>query len=136
MTLHELRFGKIIALTEHIAEVIIDDEVELDESMVDEYHQFLKNAFAAPIFLLVNKINRYTYTFAAQRKLAVIPEIGAISVVVYDRITELSTNALISIPRSSEWNTRVFQNRRLALEWLEQQQVSQQNDRLSRGVVG
>lgn len=136
MTLYELRFGKIIAISAHIAEVIIDDEIEMDESMVDEYHQFLKSTFSAPILLLVNKMNRYTYTLAAQKKLAGIPEICAMSVVVYNRISELSTNALISIPRSIEWNIRVFHNRRQALEWLEQSQFLLANQSPGNSING
>ena len=41
MDLYELDFGKIILLKEDMAEVVINDGVEMDVSMVDDYHTFL-----------------------------------------------------------------------------------------------
>ena len=41
MNVHELSFSKIILLSESIAEVIINEGVELDEKMVEQYHEFL-----------------------------------------------------------------------------------------------
>jgi len=118
MTLHELGFGKIILLEDDLAEVIINQGVDLTEKMVDEYHDFLRNHLQAPFSLLVNKLNDYSYTFAAQKKLGIIPEIQAMAVVSYKEATERVTQLLITIPREVVWNLRMFSERDLALAWL------------------
>jgi hypothetical protein len=122
MVLHELRFGKIILLTDKIAEVIINDGVEMNEAMVDEYHEFLIAHLQAPFSLLVNKINSYTYDFPAQIKLAAIEQINAMAIIAYKRITKCSTEALACVPRKIEWNMRIFPDRDTALQWLVSEQ--------------
>ncbi|MFC1588898.1 hypothetical protein ACFL3P_01355 [Pseudomonadota bacterium] len=77
MDLHELSFAKIIILHKDIAEVIINEGVEMTEEMVDQYHAFLISHLKQPFALLINKINAYTYNFAAQEKLATLDEISA-----------------------------------------------------------
>lgn len=41
MTLHELSYGKIIILEENIAEVLINEGVEMDMIIADHFHNFL-----------------------------------------------------------------------------------------------
>ena len=118
MQLHELSFAKIIILEDDIAEVIINDGVEMNENMVDTYHEFLITHLSAPCFLLVNKINSYTYDFPAQIKLGTIEQIGAMAVVAYNRTTEIATNTLASYPRDKKWNIQIFSDRDSALQWL------------------
>ncbi len=115
---HELGFGRIILLDEDIAEVIIDDGVEMDMAMVNEYHNFLVTHLKAPFSLLINKINSYTYSFAAQRKLATIPQIKTMAVVTYNPLAERTTRSLVRIPRDREWHIKLFNDRDLALQWL------------------
>lgn len=122
MNQHSLGFGQIIILQPDIAEVIIDDGIEMDESMVDDYHHFLIKHLAAPFSILVNKINAYTYTFEAQLKLGTIPQIHSMAVVTYSHISEVATNSLSSIPRTTTWNLRTFPQREQALRWLIQNQ--------------
>ena len=118
MDLHELRFGKIILLSNNIAEVIINDGVEMNEAMVNEYHEFLIAHLHAPFSLLINKINSYSYDFAAQLSLATIKQIKAMAVVSYDRITKHATESLVATPRKVKWNIQIFSNREAALQWL------------------
>lgn len=118
MDLYEFRFGKIILLSSNIAEVIINAGVEMDEAMVDEYHEFLIANLQAPFGLLINKINSYSYNFAAQVNLATISQIKAMAVIAYNRITESATVSLIDTPRKLEWNIKIFSNREEALQWL------------------
>ena len=118
MELHELPYAKIIILQEDIAEVIIDDEVVMNEPMVDHYHDFLLSHLSVPFSLLVNKVNSYTYDFNAQIKLATLVEINAMAVVAYNRITEITTESLVSYPRSEKWNLKIFSNRNDAMAWL------------------
>lgn len=115
---HQLGFGKIILLDQDIAEVIIDKGVEMDMEMVNEYHQFLITHLRAPFSLLINKINPYSYTFAAQRKLATIPQIRAMAVITYNPVAEETTRSLIRIPRDRDWHIKLFNDRELALQWL------------------
>jgi len=123
MTLHELSFGKIIILKEDIAEVIINHGVELTGQLVDEYHDFLCNHLQVPFSLLVNKIHDYSYNFAAQKKLAAIPEINSMAVVVYKQASERVTQLLTVIPREIDWNMKIFSDREMALAWVEDNQT-------------
>ncbi len=118
MELHELSFGKIIILREDIAEVIINEGVEMNISMVKEYHQFLLTHLKSPFSLLVNKVNFYTYDFEAQVNIATLNEINAMAVVAYKRNTSISTESLVSMPRPVEWNLKIFPNRSDAFDWL------------------
>lgn len=118
MDLHELSFAKIIILREDIAEVIINDGIEMNAEMVDEYHNFLLSHLHAPFSLLINKVNSYTYDFQAQEKLATLKEINAMAVVAYNRATRISTEMLATFPRNVDWNLRIFSNRDEALAWL------------------
>ncbi|MDH3560246.1 MAG: hypothetical protein OEN52_04755 [Gammaproteobacteria bacterium] len=115
---HELGFGKIILIDEDIAEVIIDNGIEMDMGMVNEYHNFLLTHLKTPFSLLINKINSYSYTFAAQRKLATLPQIKAMAVVTYNPVAETTTRSLIGIPRDREWRINLFNDRERALQWL------------------
>ena len=118
MDVHELPFAKIIILREDIAEVIVDEGVQMDSAMVERYHGFLLSHLCAPFSLLINKLNSYTYDFEAQEKLATLEEINVMAVVAYSRVTELVTETLVSVPRVVEWNLRIFSNRESALHWL------------------
>jgi len=122
MDLHELSFAKIIILRDDIAEVIVNDEVEMNLQMVDEYHSFLLSHLQAPFSLLINKLNSYSYVFEAQEKLANLEEINAMAVVAYNRITKESTEALVDIKDDGIWNLQIFTNRDKALNWLISQQ--------------
>ncbi len=122
MNLYELSYAKIIVLQDDIAEVIINDAVVMNAVMVEQYHEFLRSILTSPFSLLINKINSYTYDFDAQIELATIPEINAMAVVAYSRITELATESLASYPRSKKWNLQIFMNRDDALAWLELEQ--------------
>ena len=118
MDLHELPFAKIIILHDNVAEVMIDDCVIMNEKMVDDYHDFLLSHLHSPFYLLINKINSYTYDFPSQMKIATLKEINAMAVVSYNRATTITTETLASYPRAEKWNLKVFSNRDEALVWL------------------
>lgn len=121
MELHDLAFAKIILLREDLAEVIVNEGVEMDVAMVEQYHDFLLKHLSAPFSLLVNKVNSYTYNFDAQQKLATLEQIDRMAVVAYDRVTEISTKYLASLPRTVNWNLKVFASRDEAYKWLTQE---------------
>jgi hypothetical protein len=123
LKVHILDFAKIIILHDDIAEVIINEGIEMTEEMVDIYHRFLIDNLRTPFSLLINKINDYTYDFQAQLKIANISNIHAMAVVTTARFSEVSTVMLAkTTPRKRSWNMQLFSDRQVALDWLEIQQ--------------
>ncbi len=119
MDIHELPFGKIIILQEDVAEVIIDEGVEMNAPMVEEYHAFLLSHLSHPFSLLINKINSYTYDFDALLGIASLNEILSMAVVHYTRSNQVGTEILAAInPNSDKWNLKMFWDREKALAWL------------------
>ena len=118
MELHELPFGKIIILRKDVAEVIINEGIEMDHAMVEKFHNFILENLSVPFSLIINKINNYTYDFEAQKQLGSLNELKAIAVVSYNRITKISTESVASFPRGVKWNMKLFSNRDEALAWV------------------
>ena len=118
MNKYKLSFCEIILLKNDIAEVIVDDGIEINLSMVEEYHTFLLDKMAHPFSLLINKKNSYSYTFEAQLHLATLTQINFMAVIVYTKISEISTKNLVSLPREILWQLEIFNDRELALTWL------------------
>jgi len=117
--LYELPFAKIIIIRDDIAEVIINEGVEMDAIMVEQYHDFLLSHLKHPFSLLINKVNSYTYDFNAQLNIATLKEINAMAVVAYNRMTETATKSLAAvIKRDIEWNLEIFSKRDKAIAWL------------------
>lgn len=116
-----LKMGRIIKLSNELAEIIVDDGMVIDMDMVREYHTWIQNNLSDPCLLLINKIYPYTYTFEAQNKIACLDQIRAMAVVVYNRISEVVTRDLASFPREHEWYIQIFDSRHDALLWLEGQ---------------
>lgn len=120
----ELSFLQIFLLREDIAEVIVNEKVELNSRMVKEYHEFLLTHLSSPFSLLINKKNNYTYSDEAQQALGSLNELNSLSFLVYDEIAELSIKSLaVGMPRQEPWNMQIFTKRDEALAWL----VSEQN---------
>lgn len=118
---HKLSFCRINKLGDRIAEVIVDEGVEVDMEMVAEYHRWIEENLEDPCGLLINKLHKYTYTFEAQTRIAELPMIRAMGVVAYSSVSEVTTKSLIRIPRESKWNIRIFPERGKALAWLEEE---------------
>jgi len=117
--LYELPFAKIIIIRDDIAEVIINEGVEMDAIMVEQYHDFSLSHLKHPFSLLINKVNSYTYDFNAQLNIATLKEINAMAVVAYNRMTETATKSLAAvIKRDIEWNLEIFSKRDKAITWL------------------
>ena len=122
MELHELSFCKIIILREDIAEIIVNDDIEIDMEMVGQYHEFLLSHLTSPFSVLINRINSYTHSFDAQMKIGTLPELNAIGVVSYNRTTDIVSKGMASLPRNKEWNFNIFSRRDEALAWVESEQ--------------
>ncbi len=121
MNTFQLDFGNITILEPHFAEVIINDGIVMNKTMVDAYHDFLLSHLEAPIFLLINKKHSYTYDFEAQKSIANLSAIKAIAVVIHSHITAMATEIVININRENDWNIELFDSREAALHWLKNQ---------------
>lgn len=121
MTTHRLSFCNATLLAPDIAEIIIDGDVEVDADMLVEYHSWIRNHLPDPCFLLINKVNPYTYTFKAQMEMADPLRIKAMATVVYSEASFETTELLLSLPRERPWNLQIFTDRDAALMWLKKQ---------------
>lgn len=113
---YKLSFGTIISINNHLAEVIIDEGIEMDEHLVDAYHDFLLSHFKAPFSLLINKKNSYSYTFEAQKIIANLEEIHKMAVLVGTLGSTLATKTIISLKERE--NIKIFVDREEALDWI------------------
>lgn len=48
-----------------MSEVVVDEGVEINDAMVDEFHTYLGERYKGFFALLIDKKNSYTYTFSA-----------------------------------------------------------------------
>lgn len=118
MKSYKLSFGNISVIKKDLAEVVVDDGIEMDVPMVEEFHEFLTQNFKAPFRILVNRKNSYSYTFQAQKIIGNIEQVKAIAVIIGTNGGLMSTETLINLNKESNWNINLFQNRDKALEWL------------------
>ncbi|WP_298555055.1 hypothetical protein [uncultured Algibacter sp.] len=119
MSIFKLSFGIINILQKNLAEVIVDEGVVMDEVLVKEFHDFLKNNLEASIGLLINKKYSYTYTFEAQKSIVHLDEIKFIAVLANTSGAVMSTETLININGNIHRNFELFQERDSALVWLQ-----------------
>ncbi len=120
--LHELPFAKLVIIRDDIVEVMINEGVELNLDMVNQYHEFLLSHLKAPFSIIVNRIHSYTYDFEAQLSISSLPEIHAIAAVVYSRVARFSMESMASIPREKTLHSQFFNNKEDALIWAISQQ--------------
>ena len=116
-----LGFAKMIILYDDLAELIVNNDVELNLDMVNTLHQELRSNLTSPFYLLVNKSNDYSYDFTAQHELGTLDELKAIAIVCYTEKSKKSTNFISALPRKKQWNVEIFNNREDSLKWLKQQ---------------
>lgn len=113
-----LSFATISILDKNLAEIIIDEGVIVDEVMVDEFHDFLLTNLVAPFSLIINKENRYSYTFEAQTLICNLKEIHLIAVIANTSGSIMATETLVKLNEHNNWNIEMFKNRVSALEWI------------------
>ena len=122
MQKYQLSFAKINVLTEHIAEVIVGQDVVISLEMSEEYDDFLTNIFSNNFALLINKINQYDFSFEAKLSVASHHNLAAIAVVTYDNESKKSVGEISAIRQRDGWNLKVFDGLNLGwqegLDWL------------------
>ena len=121
MSEYRLSFCEVIPVTDQITETIVDENIEVTNTMIKEYHAWLAAHHDGDIALLINKKNHYSYSFDAQLEIGVIDRIKAIAVVVPDASREIAANAILNMGIRKNIAHNVFYNRIKAIRWLEDQ---------------
>ena len=118
MTLHDLSFGRIEIVREDIAELTIDEAVEVDLEHVKELHAFVLQHLKSPFGLMINRISSYAYSFEAQQKLADLEPLAAIAIVTRNQSGQLASEQVAEIYPEDGWNMRLFTEYQAAYDWL------------------
>lgn len=116
----ELPFATIVKHEPDLAELIVADRVELDSDKVNRIHHYLLEHFQTPVRLLVNRQTRFLFSYEGQQQFAAIPEIRATAFWASHPLTELSCQVWLATPRPLPWNAKVFNEREMALQWLQE----------------
>lgn len=123
MEFHQLSFCTIKILREDLAEVVVNDGVEVNLTQLNEVETFLVSQLNAPFSLVMNKLNHYSFQFDAQIKMGTYEHLNAVAVISYNKTSDTLTRALQDIPRNEKWNLEVFSNREEAIHWAKSQQA-------------
>jgi hypothetical protein len=118
MELYELSFCKIEVLQHDIAEVIVDEGVDINIGMVDEIHRCFLSIFTHPFSLLINKKNSYSTQLDALIQFGTLRAINKIAIFAPNKMAKLSADFSVDIPSSAELNIQVFTDRAEGLNWL------------------
>jgi len=122
MQKYQLSFAKVNLLNEHIAEVIVGQDVVISLEMSEEYDDFLTKIFSDNFALLINKINEYDFSFEAKLSVASHENLAAIAVITYDNKSKESVEKIAVIRHRDGWNLKVFDGLNLGyqegLAWL------------------
>lgn len=118
MKSYKLSFGSIFILRNDLAEVIVDEGVEMNVDQAKEYLNFLYMHLEAPFSLLLNKKNSYSYTFEAQKLIVSNDKIKKLAVVVGSTGALMASETLLSLKQNGNWHTEFFRTREEAVLWL------------------
>ncbi len=123
MQKYQLSFAKVNILSEHIAEVIVGQDVVISLEMSEGFDDFLTRFFSDNFALLINKINEYDFSFEAKLSVASHENLAAIAVVTYDNQSKASVGKIAAIRQRDGWNLKVFDGLNLGwqegLDWLQ-----------------
>lgn len=97
-----------------ILEIIIHDKVEVTEAIVEEIFCLIKSIEPKISLVLINRINRYSYTFKANIMLATTKLADYVAVVKYGR----SPWPLSSFFSPKFYRLAFFDDRSVAIDWL------------------
>ncbi|WDE08847.1 STAS/SEC14 domain-containing protein [Thalassomonas viridans] len=118
MNVRKFSFGKIKLLQSGLAEVIVDEGVDINTEMVDEIHQVFLSIFPGAFSLLINKSNSYSTQLDALIKFGTLKAINKIAVFAPNQMAKLSADFAANIPSSAVLDIQVFTDRDDALAWL------------------
>jgi len=105
---HQLSFATITLLTCNIAEIVVNENIEVSLEMSEELEAFLADSFTHDFGLLVNKINYYGFSFEAKLSIGSHANLKAIAIVNYNEESELSANSIVDLRKIDDWNLKHF----------------------------
>ena len=120
MNTHRVSFAQVKTLTNTLGEIIVDQGVDIDTTMVKELHLALSNLFPASFSLLINKKNSYSTQLDALILFGQLETINKIAVFAPNSLAKLSADFAATIPSSAELDIEVFTEKEDALAWLNQ----------------
>lgn len=118
MEIQQVSFATIYILKANLGEIIVNEGVDIDISMVEEIHLKLLNTLEQPFSLLINKRNAYSTQLDALIKFGKLPAINKIAIFAPNKLAKLSADFSATIPSSATLNIDVFTDRDTALAWL------------------
>jgi len=118
MEWHKLSFGKIALLRSNVAEIMVDEGVDIDVQMVNEIHNHLLSLFTHSFSLLINKSNAYSTQLDALILFGSLTAINKIAIFAPNKLAKLSADFSATIPSSTHLNIQVFTERNEAISWL------------------
>ena len=120
---HRLSFGYFTLLAENIVEVTIDEGIELSLEMIEESDIFFKAHIFGSFGMLINMVNKYTYSYEAKLSIGSYEGLKAIAFVYYTDKSRINVEELNAVRANDKWNSRIFSGRELewhkAFKWLE-----------------
>jgi len=122
---NKLSFCSINILSDAIAEVIVNKNVEISLEMVEEYEAFLAENFTQAFGLLINKINYYHFSFEAKLSINSHANLKAIAVIDYNEKSKLITEDIVKTRKIDGWNLCTFSGLDLGyqqgLDWIKKE---------------
>ncbi|WIO74346.1 hypothetical protein QP938_00135 [Porticoccaceae bacterium LTM1] len=114
----KLSFGQVLLLGKSLAEVVIDEGVEVNKRMIHNLHLALATHLKAPFRVLLNKENSYSFSYEAQRAFGNMSQFQSIAMLAKTSSGELSAKVKSQVSEScAEFG--IFKSRSLALNWLQ-----------------
>jgi hypothetical protein len=118
-------FGQINIISTCIAEVIINQDVEITLELLEEYDAIMAKQFTGNYAVLVNRINNYRYAYEALLCAGSAQNLRAAAIIEYGTNSEQRTQDLKSIRAMDNLNIKEFSGlelgREKAIAWLDEQ---------------
>lgn len=125
MMKHQLSFATITLLSDKVAEVVVNKNIEISLEMIEEIEAFLVDKFNHSFGLLINKVHYYDLAFEAKLSLGSHVNLKAIAVVNYNEKSELVTKSVVKLRKMDGWNLKSFSGLDLgwqqAFDWLKKE---------------
>ena len=118
-------FGQINLIAPNIAEVIINENIEITLEIVDEYDALMAQHFSGSYAVLVNRINSYRFAYEALLCIGSEQNLKALAIINYNKASEQQTRDLKSVRHMDNLNIKEFSGLELgrenAIHWLNEQ---------------
>jgi len=123
MKKYRLSFAYINIIDNKIAEVIVDEGINVSLEMIEEHDDLLMKIFDGKFGILVNKINNYSYSIEAQLIMGSLENIAAIAAITYSVQGKASSKLIADIRIIDQLNVKTFSGLELgwqqAVSWLQ-----------------